>query len=108
MEQRGGREGEGEKEGGKRSHRIRSPPTQSDQPGSHVLVIVKYLLAELIDQLVKTQVHLRLNLVIQELPAKVVQGVLRTVAVQVKRVQNVLHHVSLFVDQYVIGQNPRQ
>ena len=77
-------------------------------PGRQVLVVVKYLLTQLVDKLIKAKIDLCLNLVVEELPLEVVQGVACTVTVEVQRVEDVLHHVGLLVLQDVVGQDPRQ
>lgn len=71
-----------------------------------MLVIVKNLLTQLIDQLVKAQVDLGFYLIVQKLPPKVVQSIVGGVTVEVQGVQDVFHHVSFFVLQDVVGQNP--
>ncbi len=73
-----------------------------------MLVIVKYLLTEFINHLIKTEVDLCLNLIVEKLPSKVVQGIVSAVAVEVQWVEDVLHHVSLLVLQDVVGEDPRE
>ncbi len=71
-----------------------------------MLVVGVYLLAELVDELVKAEVDLRLHLVVEELLAEDCQGVVRAVVVQVQRVEHALHVGGVLGLQDVVGQYP--
>ena len=57
---------------------------KEDLPGCMVLVVHENLLTELVDKLVKAEVHLSLNFIIKELLSKLCQSVMGTVIVKVQ------------------------
>ena len=60
-----------------------------DSLGSEMFVVVEYLFTEFVDELIKAQVHLGFYFIVEELLAKVMQGIVSTVTVQIQGVQYV-------------------
>lgn len=58
-------------------------------PAGHGFVVSKDLVCQLVDKLIKTQVHLGFDLVVQELLFKLGQSIVGAVIVQIQRVEDV-------------------
>ena len=54
-----------------------------------MFVIVEDLLTEFVDQLIKDEVNFCLNLIVEELLLKMVQCIVRTVTVEIQRVEDI-------------------
>lgn len=92
---------------GARGEALDAKPLVQEDAGRELLVVGEYLLAELVDELVEAEVHLGLDLVVEELLAEDGQGVEGAVVVQVQRVEDVPgREREGCVDRYLNGGDP--
>ena len=64
---------------------------------------MEYLFAEFVDELIKDQVDLRLDLIVEKLLVKVVQCVVCTVAVQIQGIKDIPASTWIFHNQLVLN-----
>mmetsp|Transcript_17800 Transcript_17800/g.53439 ORF Transcript_17800/g.53439 Transcript_17800/m.53439 type:complete len:401 (+) Transcript_17800:1881-3083(+) len=72
------------------------------------LVVVEGLVGQLVDQLIEAEVHLGLDLLVEEALVQIEQGTIGRIVVDVQRIEDELGHAHVVGLDDVVGEDPRQ